>query len=57
MKKIILILLGFILGMMFAVIMAIYTIKITKVESNGKIIDNAGITITLFGNDFNYYYE
>lgn len=57
MKKFILILLGFILGMIFAAIMAIYTIKITKVESNGKIIDNAGITITLFGNDFNYYYE
>lgn len=57
MKKFILILLGFILGMIFAAIMATYTIKITKVESNGKIIDNAGITITLFGNDFNYYYE
>lgn len=43
--------------MIFTSMMAIYTIKITKVESNGKIIDNAGITIRLFGNDFNYYYE
>ena len=57
MKRLMLILLGFILGMIFTAIMVIYTIKITKVESNGKIIDNAGITITLFGDDFNYYYE
>lgn len=57
MKKFILILLGFILGMIFTAIMAMYSVQITKIESNGKVIDNAGVTITLFGNDFNYYYE
>lgn len=57
MKKIILILLVFILGMIFSAIITIHSIKIVKIESNGKIINNAGITITLFGNDFNYYYE
>ena len=57
MKKIILILLGFILGMIFLGIIGIHSIKIVKIESNGKIINNAGITISIFGNEFNYYYE
>lgn len=57
MKKIILILLGFILGMIFLGILVIHSIKIVKIESNGKIINNAGITISIFGSSFDYYYE
>lgn len=54
---IILILLGFILGMIFSAIITIHSIKIVKIESNGKIINNAGITISIFGSSFDYYYE
>lgn len=57
MKKIILILLGFILSIIFLGIIGMHSIKIVKIESNGKIINNAGITISIFGNEFNYYYE
>lgn len=57
MKKIILILLVFILSIIFLGIIAMHSIKIVKIESNGKIINNAGITISIFGNEFNYYYE
>lgn len=56
-KKIILILLGFILSIIFLGILVIHSIKIVKIESNNKIINNAGITIKLLGNEFNYYYE
>ena len=57
MKKYLLILLGFILGMIFLAIIGIHSIKIVKIESNGKIINNAGITISIFGSSFDYYYE
>ena len=57
MKNYLLILFGFIMGVIFTALVSIYSIKITRVESNGKNVNNAGITITLFGNDFNYYYE
>lgn len=57
MKKIILILLGFIIGFIFASIVSIYEIKIENVKSNGQNINNVGITISVFGNSFNYYYE
>ena len=43
--------------MIFLSIIAIHSIKIVKIESNGKIINNAGITISVFGSSFDYYYE
>lgn len=57
MKNYLLILFGFIMGVIFMVLVSIYSIKITRVESNGENVNNAGITITLFGNEFDYYYE
>lgn len=57
MKNYLLILFGFIMGVIFTVLVSIYSIKITRVESNGKNVNNAGITISIFGNKFDYYYE
>lgn len=57
MKKILFLLLGFILGFIFASIVSIYTIKIKNIISNGQNVNNAKITISLFGNSFDYYYE
>ena len=57
MKKIIIILLGFIIGIIFSAIIAIHSIKIVEIESNGKKINNAGITFTILGAELNYYYE
>lgn len=57
MKKYLLILLGFILGFIFASIISVYSLRIESVQSNGKNINNVGITISVFGNSFDYYYE
>ncbi len=57
MKRIGLIMIGFVLGFIFTAIISMYTIKIDSIVSEGTAVDNAGVTITLFGNKFNYYYE
>ena len=57
MKKYLLILLGFILGFVFASITCIYAIRIENVTSNEQNVNNVGITISIFGNNFDYYYE
>lgn len=57
MKNYLLILLGFMIGFIFASIVSIYAIKVENVKSNGQNINNVGITISIFGNAFEYYYE
>ena len=57
MKKYLLILLGFMIGFIFASIVSIYAIKVENVKSNGQNINNVGITISVFGSSFDYYCE
>ena len=57
MKKYLLILLGFMLGFIITSIISVYSLRIESIQSNGKNINNVGITISLFGSSFDYYYE
>lgn len=53
MKKVLILLIGVIIG----VVISIYTLEIKGIKSEGKTLNNVGITISIFGFDFNYYYE